>query len=415
MSGSCRADDRRSRSLLMRILLVTRYAWPHLGGTEVLVRTAARAMAAEHDVRVLAQRIDDEPITWQGPFDQVECFAPFTDPDSGVVTTQLRLTGLDKVLLAPYVVGPKRVGSRVRAAHHVSMAVESWFAYVASRRFARALHGADVVHRFAGNRMTLATVRAAHREGLPVVVTPLAHPGQWDDDEISATSYREADLVVATDPADAELYARLGVPDERLEICPLPSRQPVRGGGPAVRAAAGVDGPLILFLGVRRPYKGADELLGAAEILAREAPQARIVFVGPGPPLPPRAPNNVLEMGPVSDADRDAWLDAADIVCLPSKFESWGLTVSEAWSVGAPVVTSDIPILRQRVEAVGGGLAVAPEPRALADALVALLRDDGRRRAMGEAGRAHYLRDLSETAYAAWHLAAYERLIAARR
>jgi len=79
------------------------------------------------------------------------------------------------------------------------------------------------------------------------------------------------------------------------------------------------------------------------------------------------------------------------------------------------VVTSDIPILRRRVEEVGGGLAVAPGPRELAAALVALLRDEPRRQAMGRAGQAHYERALSETAFAAWHEDAYRRLRATAR
>ena len=398
----------------MRIALVTRFAWPHPGGTELLVRTAAGALSAQEDVSVFAQRIEEGgDITWAGPFDQAGRFDPFLDPATGVKTTQLRLESIDKALLFPYVIGPKRVGSRVRPAHYASLLVEAWFAQVASRRFAQIIRGADVVHRFAGNRMTLATVRAAHRLDRPVVVTPLAHPGQWDDDHISAMAYREADLVVATSSTDAELYERLGVPEERLHISAPPTRAPARGGGPAARAGASITGPLVLFLGVRRPYKGVEALVGAAKILATRHPDARVAFVGPGPALSDPPPN-VSDIGPVSDADRDAWLDAADIVCLPSSFESWGLTVSEAWSVGAPVVTSDIPVLRRRVEDVGGGLAVPARPGELADALLTLLQDEPTRRRMGRAGYEHYQRHLSEAAFASWHLAAYRRLVAGR-
>jgi glycosyltransferase involved in cell wall biosynthesis len=395
----------------MRIALVTRCAWPSVGGTEVLVRTAASALVEHNEVQIFAHRIDDEGIKWHGQLDRTEPWGPLIDPESGVVTTQLRMTSVDLVLLAPYLVGPKRVGSRVRFLHHMSLGVEAWHARIAGRRFATALSGADVVHRFAGNRMTLATVRAAKRLGRPVVVTPLAHPGQWDDDEISALAYREADLVVATSTVDAETYDRLGVPAERLRICPLPTRPPARGGGAGLRHSGLVTGPLILFLGVRRPHKGIDALLGAASILTREAPSAQVAFVGPGPPLPPESPPNVLDVGAVDDAQRDAWLDAADIVCLPSSNESWGLAVSEGWSVGAPVVTSDIPILRGRVEEVGGGLAVPPRPRELAAALLTLLRDDQMRATMGRAGHEHYRRRLSDAAFAAWHEEAYGRLL----
>ena len=43
---------------------------------------------------------------------------------------------------------------------------------------------------------------------------------------------------------------------------------------------------LVVYLGVRRPYKGVDELLQAATILAKTHPSASFAFVGPGDPLP---------------------------------------------------------------------------------------------------------------------------------
>jgi glycosyltransferase involved in cell wall biosynthesis len=395
----------------MRIALVSRFAWPRRGGTEELIRTGANALAASNEVQVFAQRTDTGGVGWLGPLDRAAPFAPVTDPLSGVRTTQLRLTRGDIALLAPYVIGPKRVGSRIRPMHHVSWALEQLYAAVVSRRFAPALARAEVIHAFAGSRMTLATVRAARRLGRPVVVTPLAHPGQWDDDPISATAYREADLVVATTPADAETYTRLGVTSDRLGVCPLPTRTPARGGGARLREAGIVTGPLILFLGVRRPHKGVDSLLGAAAILREAAPRAQVAFVGPGPPLPDSAPSNVLDVGEVGDEQRDAWLDVADIVCLPSSHESWGLAVSEAWSAGVPVVTSDLPILRGRVDEAGGGIAVAAEPGPLAEALLTLLRDDALRERMGRSGHEHYAKELSDTAFAAWHEQAYRRLL----
>ncbi|HEX4008868.1 MAG TPA: glycosyltransferase family 4 protein [Solirubrobacteraceae bacterium] len=395
----------------MRVALVSRFAWPHLGGTEVLVRTAANGLAVKHDVEVFAHRVDDAGTAWRGPLDRSEPFGPLQDPASGVRISQLRMTRGDLVALAPFLAVPRRGAGKIGLLRRPSAAVEPWHARVAGRRFARTLDGADVIHRFGGNRMALATVRAARLNGRPVAVTPLAHPGQWDDDPISARAYREADLVVATGDADADTYSGLGVAADRLRVCPLPTRAPSRGGGERLRDQGTVSGPLILFLGVRRAHKGIDALLGAASILHEQEPAAQVAFVGPGPALPASAPANAMDVGEVDDETRDAWLDAASIVCLPSSNESWGLAISEAWSVGAPVVTSDIPILRRRVQEVGGGLAVPPRPRELAAALLALLRDDTRRREMGRAGQEHYERALSETAFAAWHEEAYRRLL----
>jgi glycosyltransferase involved in cell wall biosynthesis len=258
--------------------------------------------------------------------------------------------------------------------------------------------------------MALPTVRAAHRVDAPAVITPLAHRGQWDDDEVSARGYRQADLIVATTDADADIYLGLGVDPERVRVCPLPTPAPTGAEARSVRDRARIEGPLVLFVGVRRGYKGIPELLAAAEILARRTPEARVAIAGPGPRLTD-PPANVIDVGEVSDPDRDAWLRAADLVCLPSSQESFGLAVSEAWSVGAPAVTSDIPVLRERISRSGGGIATSTAPAPLADALGTLLNDEPLRRRMGAAGHDYWRRHESPESVADWHRTAYAGLL----
>jgi len=375
--------------------MVSRFAWPSIGGLETLVSTLAESLLAEDTrVRVFAHRIDDAGTEWPGLTDRAAAFAPQTNPRSGVTTTQLRMNRVQSDLLRGY--------SRARGLE----AFERLHAPAAARVFARQLAGASVVHRFGGSRMAIATVLAARRIGSPAVVTPLAHPGQWDDDEVSARAYREADLVVATTGADADVYLRLGVRPERVRVCPLPTPAPPDGDGSALRLRERIDGPLALFVGVRRDYKGIPALVRAAESLRRRQPEARVAIVGPGAALEDHPPN-VLDVGEVTAAERDAWLRAADVVCLPSSQESFGLAVSEAWSVGTPVVTSDIPVLRERTERSGGGIAASTEPAALADALDALLGDASLRRRMGAAGHAYWQEHESPESVAAWHRDAY--------
>ena len=384
----------------MNLALVSRFAWPSIGGTEALVSELASSMVdAGESVRVFAHRIDEETVEWRGPLDRAPEFSPQIDPANGVATLQLRLDRYEAFLLRVAAIpGEKR------------RPFEALHARVSSRRFARQLAGADVVHRFGGNRMALATVRGARRLGASTIVTPLAHPGQWDADQLSARAYREADLVIATSKSDAAVYDRLGVRSDRIGICPLPTKAVVRGGGQTLRTNLNVEGPIVLFLGDRRPYKGVQELLQAAAILAPRVREARFAFVGPGPALDGAAAN-VLDVGPVSAPQRDAWLDAADILCVPSAAESFGLVVSEAWSAGTPVVTSDIPVLHERVTEAGGGLVSSREPPALADAIHTLLANSRLRLEMGQAGYEHWRQTCSVASVADWHRAAYARLL----
>jgi glycosyltransferase involved in cell wall biosynthesis len=86
---------------------------------------------------------------------------------------------------------------------------------------------------------------------------------------------------------------------------------------------------------------------------------------GPGEPI---EQEGVLDLGTLDDSDRGRWLAAADLVCLPSAAESFGLVVLEAWSAGTPVVVSDIPSLRELVD--GAGVVAARTGEAFAEAIV---------------------------------------------
>jgi glycosyltransferase involved in cell wall biosynthesis len=115
----------------------------------------------------------------------------------------------------------------------------------------------------------------------------------------------------------------------------------------------------------------------------------------------------VIDAGSVGEDARAAWLDAADLVCLPSAFEIFPNTVLEAWSAGTPVLLSDIPPLRELVEQSGGGEVVARDPDALAGAIARLLDDPARLERMGAAGRARWASAYTPAAVAARHEQVY--------
>jgi glycosyltransferase involved in cell wall biosynthesis len=97
----------------------------------------------------------------------------------------------------------------------------------------------------------------------------------------------------------------------------------------------------------------------------------------------PGAPGRLVFMGQPSDRELAALMAGADIYCLPSLYEGFGITVLEAMACGAAVVVSDRGSLP---EVVGeAGVVVVPEPEPLAAALEALLRDPERRRRLGAA------------------------------
>ena len=243
----------------MSLGFVARSCWPAVGGIEQHIRTLSGALATTHQIRLFAHRIDTDGTQWKGPLDRSDPFRSFVDPLTGVTTVQLRLTRSDLALIVPVGAAAKALERSPDRKDRAREVFEHWHAGVAGRRFSRQFGDTQIIHRFGGNRMALATVRAARRLRIPVAITPFAHPGHWDDDCVSAEAYRCADLIVATTRSDAATYEGLGVDPSRIRICPLPTPAPARSTVELRHEATRSARPLVLFLGARRPYKGVND------------------------------------------------------------------------------------------------------------------------------------------------------------
>jgi glycosyltransferase involved in cell wall biosynthesis len=388
----------------MRITYVARRTWPAVGGIENHLRCMSEALPALERVQILAARVDDGFPLYTDVLAR-RAFPPFA---SGPVTTEpLRASPAGRLRMLPVAVQP-HLDWAPRGRGWLARRSFAAFAAGVAPAIAAAADRPDVLHVFSGGNLAAAGVAAGRRVGVPVVLTPSAHPGQWDDDPLSGRAYRAADLVLAWGEADAETYRRLGVPEARLRISEPCTAHLPRGGGPGVRAAHGIAGPLVVFLGRRQGYKGVDLLVRAVARLDG----VTLALVGAGDPV--RA-ERVVDAGGVTDDGKAAWLEAADVLCLPSAHESFGLAVAEGWSFAVPAVTSDIPALRALVAAAGGGVAVPRDPGALAAALAALLADRERARRMGEAGLAYWRDHHSPEAAARRTLDIYAALLEAAR
>jgi phosphatidyl-myo-inositol dimannoside synthase len=395
----------------MRLVFIARAYWPAIGGVEGFVRLLGRELAERHELTVLAQRVDrEESNRLTDTLDPPPSFPPFADGD--VRVEQIHVPRTRRALLAPliYQVTP---GLRRHAFGRNRIAAAELYARVVAPVIVERLRGADAVHVFGGDLIKAAAVRAARIGRVPVSITPFVHPGQWGDDPASALVYRRADRVVGLLEADAEVCRRLGVPPDRIAICGICSPALPGGRGPAIRERFEVGGPIVLFLGARRGYKGEDVLLEAAPFVSRVHTDATFVFVGPGPDLPPSAGDvRVIDAGVVDDDERAAWLDAASVLCLPSEAEIFPTAFLEAWSLRTPVVTSDLPPLRELITSSGGGLAAPRDPERVGRAILELLDHPETSARMGEAGYAFWKQGHTPAAVARWHEDLYAELAA---
>jgi glycosyltransferase involved in cell wall biosynthesis len=392
----------------LHVVFVTRQYWPAVGGVESVVENLGEAFLERgHEVTVVAQCVDELHF---GRLTHVIRerlkFAPFEH--NGIAVVQFRPSRRRRTLLLPLAAEMIPFGGRISRkwwGKHSS----GYYASVVKPVLQPLLDGADVVHVMGSNFMAVAAVEAAHAIGAPAAISPFAHIGEWGDDSVSVRAYLSSDAVLATTAADAAVYSGLGVPADRLHVAGLPVPSALVQGEVPDSAIPPGDGPLIVYVGQRRPTKRVPLLLAATEHVWRSHPDARFAFIGPGAPLETTDPR-ILDIGRVSDAERGLWLQRADLLCLPSSSESFGMVVAEAWSAELPVVVSDIPVLRELVQASGGGLIASPDPASYAGAIVDMLEEPARARAMGRAGQDYWAAHLAPGPVAERHLEIYERL-----
>jgi glycosyltransferase involved in cell wall biosynthesis len=166
---------------------------------------------------------------------------------------------------------------------------------------------------------------------------------------------------------------------------------------PALRKRLGLpEGPLALFVGTISERKGADVFAAAIELTgAGEGSGSWTgVMLGDGPLAEGLAASHssVRRVAPVDAEAVPAWLQAADVVVVPSRREPLGLAAVEALACGTPVVASSVGGLKEVVRDGENGLLVSPgDPDAVATALKRLLNPD-LRRLLGSAGPASVAR-----------------------
>ncbi|MCZ7593142.1 MAG: glycosyltransferase family 4 protein [Kiritimatiellae bacterium] len=111
------------------------------------------------------------------------------------------------------------------------------------------------------------------------------------------------------------------------------------------------DAKIILYVGRSDPYKNLPRLVEALGGVREEGINARLRVVGSPDPRYPQAPRRARELGLEPFIDWTGYVSSdqlikeyqtADVFCLPSRYEGFGLTLLEAMACGTPCVCSNI-------------------------------------------------------------------------
>jgi glycosyltransferase involved in cell wall biosynthesis len=151
---------------------------------------------------------------------------------------------------------------------------------------------------------------------------------------------------------------------------------------------------LLLYLGRLNRDKGIRDLAAAFSKLAPRFPDIFLLLVGPDEDgqlqavmeICGSAADRVLHAGFTGEPER--FMAAADIFCLPSYREGFGMVIIEAAASGVPAVASRIYGLTDAVVDGATGLLHPPaDPGAIAAVLERLIMDPEERQRMGIAAR----------------------------
>jgi glycosyltransferase involved in cell wall biosynthesis len=217
-----------------------------------------------------------------------------------------------------------------------------------------------------------------------------------------------SDLITCSTVTHAENVSKeLGIDAKKIKIIPLgvplPDIQP--------ETKAPNANPVILYVGRLERRKGTHVLIQAIPYVLNEFPNVDFKIVGRDSfvshegvnfsglegrsfkeqligMLPENCKDRVKFCGYVDTEELGRYYHSCDIFVAPSLYESFGLIYIEAMSYAKPVIGCGVGGVTEVVRNQESGILVPPEdPRALADAMLRLLKDQELRERMGEAAR----------------------------
>lgn len=270
--------------------------------------------------------------------------------------------------------------------------------------------GIDVVHAtaFPYAWPIACALRLARRLGVPFFLTPFLHLGDPSDPrDRTRRAYlsapfryllRSADRIFVQTEMERQALLGLGLGDEKLlplgmgvdpDECTGGDREKVRR-----QWNVGEGTVVVGHLANNSVEKGTVDLVRATGVLGARGRDALLVLAGPEMPNFQRfwkgytPAGRVLRLGPLDDVQKRDFFAGIDAFALPSRSDSFGLVLLEAWANGVPNVAyragGPAEVIRHEED---GLLVPCGDVPALAEALDRLITDDLLRHHLGAAGR----------------------------
>ncbi len=229
---------------------------------------------------------------------------------------------------------------------------------------------------------TMHATESGRNHGIHNDLSRYIHQIEW------RLTFESWEVIVNSHSMHAELRHLFNLPADKLVIIPNgtdPAEFDFSFDPSSIRGNfASPHEQIVLYVGRVVREKGVQVMLDAAPAVLSSCPSAQFLVVGSGYFLDDMKrqaerlgiSHRVKFLGYVSDNDLKKLYKIADVVCIPSLYEPFGIVALEGMAAGVPVVTSDAGGLRDFVEhGVTGITTYAGDAASLAWGLLEVLRN----------------------------------------
>ncbi len=242
--------------------------------------------------------------------------------------------------------------------------------------------------------------------GIPLIITYHStewgrngnkHGDWWEAMEISHREWRggyESSRVIVTSTIlKNEIQHLYQIPDEKIDIVPNGihgNKMQIEVDAGRVKEEYGIHpyAPVVLFVGRMSYQKGPDLLVRAIPEVLTDRWDVRFVIIGEGE-MRSECENIAYGLdvqdschflGYVDETVKSKWMNACDLICVPSRNEPFGIILLEAWDAGKNIVATDAISL---IDNFRDGVLVYQTPQSIAWGIRYVLDNYSR----GELGR----------------------------
>ncbi len=343
----------------------------------------------------------------------VDIFTRSTDPDNPLIVPVI--PGL-RVIHLP--AGPQSPQSKKQIRQYIPDFVQNILAFAQKEEavysvmhchyYLSGLVGQELQHHWSATPIVMSFHTLALMKNL--VARTTAEMEDADRVEAEMELVQESEVIISPSESDQQyLHYLYAAPADKVLVIPpgvdTHLFKPMDQLTAKKYIGADVDHKVILFVGRIEPLKGLDVLMYSMKILRQRNPELQICLwiVGGDTSVAKtewsaelqklekvrellHLTSSVLFINQKPQVDLPYYYNAAELVVMPSHYESFGMAAAEAMACGVPVITTNVTGVSTILDAKHEPLVTsANNPLLLADQMEHLLTDPQARQRMSEA------------------------------